>query len=366
MRLPLRDELRGRSPYGAPQLDVPVRLNVNENPYPPSSQMVADIAEAVGATAAGLNRYPDRDAMALRADLADYLKLESQVELRPDQVWAANGSNEVMIQLLQAFAGHGRTVLGADPGYSMYGEYCLITGSTWTQVPRREDFTLDVAALADAVATQRPSVLLLASPNNPTGTALQETDLRVVLEMTRESGPDGADTVVVIDEAYGEFRRDGVASALHLLADHPHLVVSRTMSKAFGAAGLRLGYLAAAPEIIDALMIVRLPYHLSALTQAAGRAALGHAVEQLAQINVLRAERDRLEEALTSLGWKVAPSDANFVFFGITDRAGEVWQQLLDDGVLIRHTGPAGWLRVSVGTPEENDRFIEAIGKVRT
>lgn len=366
MRLPLRTELRGRSPYGAPQLDVPVRLNVNENPYPPSDEMVADIVEAVKGAAAGLNRYADRDAMELRADLADYLEMESRVKLPPRQVWAANGSNEIMAQLLQAFGGHGRTVLGADPGYSMYGEYCLITGSTWSQVPRRQDFTLDTEALAQAVAAEQPSVILLASPNNPTGTALDEADLKKVLEMTRGSGPEGADTLVVIDEAYGEFRREGTASALHLLADNPHLVVSRTMSKAFGAAGLRLGYLAAAPEVIDALMIVRLPYHLSALTQAAAGAALKHARGQLAQVNLLRSERARLEEALTSLGWKVAPSDANFVFFGISDRAAQVWQELLDDGVLIRDTGPAGWLRVSVGTPEENDRFIEAIGKVRT
>lgn len=344
---------------------MPVRLNVNENPYAPSEEMVADIAEAVADAARGLNRYPDRDALGLRADLANYLALESGTRLDPAQVWAANGSNEVMIQLLQAFAGHGRTVLGADPGYSMYGEYCLITGSTWAQCRRNEDFTLNLDLLAEAVAEHRPAVILLASPNNPTGTALEPDSLDRVLELAVGAGPEGADTIVVVDEAYGEFRRDGVPSAVEKLAAHPNLVISRTMSKAFGAAGLRLGYLAAAPEVIDALMIVRLPYHLSALIQAAARAALAHAPEQLAQVNLLRTERARLETSLTSLGWKVAPSDANFVFFGVSERADDVWQELLDDGVLIRNTGPAGWLRVSVGTPEENDRFLEAMGKVR-
>lgn len=359
--LPLREDLAGLAPYGAPQLDVPVLLNVNENPYAPSEQVVASIAEAVAGAARGLNRYPDRDFLDLRKDLADYLLAESGVALAPEQVWAANGSNEVMLHLLQAFGGPGRTALSFAPTYSMYPEYARDTFTAWVAGRREEDFSLDAAAARRAIAEHEPSVVLLASPNNPTGTALGLEVVREVLEAAAEV-PGGC--VVVVDEAYGEFRRAGVPSALTLLAEHPHLAVSRTMSKAFGMAGARLGYLAAAPALVDALRVVRLPYHLSAVTQAVARAALAHASELMAQVASLRAERDTTVAWLRERGLQVADSDANFAMFGTFEDRRAVWQGLLDRGVLIREVGPPGWLRVSVGTPEEMTAFKDALVEV--
>ena len=360
-RLPLRPELAGLRPYGAPQLDVPVLLNVNENPYPPSPAVVDDIAAAVRVAAAGLNRYPDRDFTALRSDLADYLAAESGVRLAPERIWAANGSNEVMLHLFQAFGGPGRTALSFDPTYSMYPEYARDTMTAWVAGRRAADFTLEPGAAAATIARVAPSVVLLASPNNPTGTALPLATTVAVLDAAREV-PGGC--VVVVDEAYAEFRRAGTPSALELLEAHPHLAVSRTMSKAFALAGGRVGYLAAAAEIVDALRVVRLPYHLSAVTQAVARAALAHRDELMAQIGTLRAERDGLVAWLRGEGLTVAESDANFVLFGRFPDRHVVWQGLLERGVLIREVGPAGWLRVSVGTPVETAAFRAALAEV--
>ncbi|MCI1676233.1 MAG: histidinol-phosphate transaminase [Ancrocorticia sp.] len=363
--LPKRPIFAGESPYGAPQLNVPVCLNVNENPYAPSESLVQDIANAVADAAKSLNRYPDRDFPALRDDLAHYLADEAGVTVAPENIWAANGSNEVMLHLLQAFAGPGRTVVSFAPTYSMYPEYARDTDSTWVAAPRAEDFQLDMSIVRSVLERERPAIVLLASPNNPTGTALPQDQLAEILEIAQETGPDtGTASIIVVDEAYAEFRRVGVPSALELLNANPHLVVSRTMSKAFGAAGLRLGYMAASQEIVDQVRIVRLPYHLSALTQAAARAALRHRAALRGQIAELRASRDRLAADLSGLGLAVAPSDANFVLFGTFSDRHAVWQGLLDRGVLIREVGPKGWLRVSVGTPAENATFMAALKEV--
>ncbi|NLF05160.1 MAG: histidinol-phosphate transaminase [Actinomycetales bacterium] len=359
--LPLRADLAGLTPYGAPQLDVPVLLNVNENPYAPSDAVVSSIAQAVTGAARGLNRYPDRDFLDLRKDLAAYLFAESGVALAPEQVWAANGSNEVMLHLLQAFGGPGRTVLSFAPTYSMYPEYARDTFTTWVAGRREADFSLDPDAARRAIAEHAPSVVLLASPNNPTGTALGLDVVRAVLDAAADV-PGGC--VVVVDEAYGEFRREGTPSALTLLATYPHLAVSRTMSKAFGMAGARLGYLAASSELVDALRVVRLPYHLSAVSQAVARAALAHSAELMAQVGSLRAERDQTVAWLRERGLAVADSDANFALFGTFDDRRAVWQGLLDRGVLIREVGPPGWLRVSIGTPEEMAAFKDALVEV--
>ncbi|CAM3656904.1 histidinol-phosphate transaminase [Isoptericola cucumis] len=377
VRLPLRPELADEVPYGAPQLDVPVLLNVNENPYAPSEEVVATIAREVAAAARGLHRYPDRDFSALRADLAAYLARESGVALRPEQVWAANGSNEVMLHLLQAFGGPGRTAVSFAPTYSMYPEYARDTHTRWVTGRRASDFTVDVEQAVATIERERPAVVLLASPNNPTGTALPLATVEAVLDAAaRVEVPDApevagrrAGAVVVVDEAYAEFRRPGTPSALELLADHPNLAVTRTMSKAFAAAGLRLGYLAASSALVDALRVVRLPYHLSAVTQAAARGALAHHDELLAQVQQLRGERDDLVEWLRAqqhrgAGLQVADSDANFVLFGTFADRHAVWQGLLDRGVLIRETGPDGWLRVSVGTPAETAAFRDALTDV--
>jgi histidinol-phosphate aminotransferase len=351
--LPLRPELVGEVPYGAPQLDVPCRLNVNENPYPPSEQVVAEIAAAVAAAARGMNRYPDRDALALRGDLAHYLGHG----LSADQVWAANGSNEVMLHVLSAFGGPGRSVLSFSPTYSMYPEYARNTHTTWLTHPRRADFTIDGDDAVAAITEHRPDVVLVTSPNNPTGTAVS---LDVVAQICAATSG-----VVVVDEAYVEFARAGTPSALRLLPEFPRLAVSRTMSKAFAFAGGRLGYLAAAPAFVDALRIVRLPYHLSDLTQATARVALAHADEMLAHVDELRGARDDLAGWLADQGLEVADSDANFVLFGRFPDRHRVWQGLLDRGVLIRETGPPGWLRVSVGTPDEMAAFRDALTAVR-
>ncbi|RCK71491.1 histidinol-phosphate transaminase [Desertihabitans brevis] len=348
--LPLRPELAGQEPYGAPQLDVPHRLNVNENPYPPSPGLLAAIGRA--AADPGLNRYPDREATALRTDLAAYLGHG----LGPENVWAANGSNEVMTHLLQAFGGPGRTVLTFAPSYSMYPEYARNTYTRYLTAPRRPDFTVDADLVRAAVAEHHPDVLLLTSPNNPTGTSVSLDVVRLACEV--------APGMVVVDEAYQEFARSGTPSALSLLAEHPRLVVTRTMSKAFAFAGGRLGYLAAAPAVVDACRIVRLPYHLSAVTQAVARVALAHAPELLSQVDALRRERDLLVDWLRDRGLAVADTDANFVLFGRFADRSAVWRGLLERGVLIRETGPDGWLRVSAGTPTEMAAFRTALVQV--
>ena len=353
--LPLRPELRDEQPYGAPQIDVPVRLNTNENPYGPSEAVAADVAASVRAAALGLNRYPDREARALREALAGYLSREV-AGLDASRVWAANGSNEVMQQILQAFGGPGRTALSFAPTYSMYPEYARNTHTRWVAGRRRDDFGIDVDAALELIATEQPDVVFLTSPNNPTGTALDPAHTRAVLQ--------AAPGVVVVDEAYAEFRRAGTPTALELLDDHPRLIVTRTMSKAFALAGGRLGYLAAHPAVVDALRIVRLPYHLSAVTQATAVAALRHTDELLAQVDALRSERDRTAERLRAGGFTVADSDANFVLFGTFDDRHATWQALVDRGVLVRETGPLGWLRVSIGTPEEMDAFHTALTEV--
>jgi histidinol-phosphate aminotransferase len=354
---PLREELVGLAPYGAPQLDVPVQLNVNENPYPPSAAVVEDIAASVAAVAGTLNRYPDREFTELRIALAAYLNTDGGQGVRPAQVWAANGSNEVMLHLLQAFGGPGRTAVSFAPTYSMYPEYARDTGTRWVEGRRADDFVLDPDAARELVRRERPSVVLLPSPNNPTGTALPLATVEALCEAADESG----DGLVVVDEAYAEFRRTGTPSALELLPSLRNLVVSRTMSKAFALAGARLGYLAAAPEICDAIRVVRLPYHLGAVTQAAALAALRHADELLARVDDLRAERDRTVDWLRDQGLTVADSDANFCLFGTVPDRAAVWQALVDRGVLVREVGPEGWLRVSIGTSDEMAAFRAAL-----
>lgn len=350
--LPVRDELRGAAPYGAPELDVAVRLNVNENPYGPTPEIADEMAEVVRAAARDLNRYPDREALGLRGDLAEYLGHG----LTAAQVWAANGSNEVMLQVMQAFGGPGRTVLSFEPTYSMYAEYARSTATRWFAAPRREDFSVDMDAAVDVVRREKPAVTLLASPNNPTGTALP---LDVVVAVCAAS-----DGIVVVDEAYAEFRRPGVPAALTLLDSQPRLAVTRTMSKAFGVAGLRLGYLAGSSDLVDALRLVRLPYHLSTVTQRLARVVLGHADEMLATIDGLRAERDQTVDWLRAQGYLAADSDANFVLFGVFDDAHAVWSGLLEQGVLVRESSPDGWLRVSMGTPEQMHAFRSALSNV--
>jgi histidinol-phosphate aminotransferase len=347
--LPIRDDLRGLSPYGAPQLDVPVRLNTNENSYPVPDTVVEAIDKALQAELRDLNRYPDRDAVALRTDLAGYLGHD----LKTENLWAANGSNEVQQQLLQVFAGPGRVALGFTPAYSMHPLLAKGTGTTWVDGYRAEDFGLGAAHAVAQVERHRPDIVFLCSPNNPTGTALDPAVVTAVL--------DAAPGMVVVDEAYAEFARPGTPSALSVLPGHQRLVVTRTMSKAFGFAGGRLGYLAADPEVVDAVQLVRLPYHLSSLTQAAARAALAHRGALLATVEAIKEQRDRIVAALRSRGFRVADSDANFVLYETGGDQKKAWRDLLERGVLVRDVGLPGWLRVTAGTPSETDAFLEAL-----
>jgi histidinol-phosphate aminotransferase len=354
--LPLRPELRGRTAYGAPQLQVRHRLNTNENPHLLPPELLADLGEALGHAALELNRYPDRDAVELRRDLATYLTRTSGQVVEPAQVWAANGSNEVLQQILQAFGGAGRTALGFTPSYSMHPLISAGTGTGWVDGHRREDFTIDAAQATAQVREVRPDVVFVTSPNNPTGTAVALETITTIYDAT--------EGVVVVDEAYAEFARAGIPSALTLLPGRPRLLVSRTMSKAFGMAGLRLGYLAADPAVVDALQLVRLPYHLSSLTQAAARTALAHTDALLATVDAVKAERDRIVAALPGMGLTSVPSDANFVLFGRFADAPAVWKGLLAHDVLVRDVGLPGWLRVTAGTTEETDAFLTALGEV--
>ena len=351
--LPLRDDLRGRTPYGAPQLDVAVRLNTNENSYDVPAEVVTAVVDAVAREVPHLNRYPDREFAALRRDLAAYLGHH----LAPDQVWAANGSNEVLQQLLQAFGGPGRTALGFTQAYSMHPIISNATGTAWVDGRRDADFDLDSRHVATQVADIDPDVVFLCSPNNPTGTALSPDVVRAACEAARG--------MVVVDEAYAEFARDGAATAVSLLPGRPRLVVTRTMSKAFTFAGARLGYLAADPAVCDALRLVRLPYHLSSLTQAAARAALAHAGTLLATVDAIKAQRDRIVTELPGLGLHPVPSDANFVLFGGLDDEKRTWQELLERGVLVRDVGIRHHLRVTAGTPDETTAFLDAIRDTR-
>ncbi|MEB3048508.1 histidinol-phosphate transaminase [Mycolicibacter sp. MYC123] len=355
--LPLRDDLRGKSPYGAPQLEVPVRLNTNENPYPPSQALIDDVARSVRAAAAELHRYPDRDAVALRADLAGYLSGVAGVEVGPQNVWAANGSNEILQQLLQAFGGPGRSAIGFVPSYSMHPIISDGTQTRWLAAHRAGDFGLDVAVAVAAIIEHKPDVVFVTSPNNPSGQSIPLDDLRAVL--------DAAPGIVIVDEAYGEFSSQ--PTAIGLIADYPaKLIVSRTMSKAFAFAGGRLGYLVAAPAVIDAMLLVRLPYHLSVLTQEAARAALRHADDTLGSVAKLIAERERVCAALAGMGFRVIPSDANFVLFGRFTEAPAAWQRYLDTGVLIRDVGIPGYLRTTIGLPAENDALLAASERLVT
>ena len=347
--LPLRDDLKGRVPYGAPQLHVRYPLNVNENSHPIPEPVARHIVESIAHAVLTVNRYPDREFTELRDSLAAYLGNG----ISPAQIWAANGSNEIIQHTLQAFGGPGRSVLGFPPTYSMHAIIAAGTGTRWIDAERDADFELSAETVVAAIEEHQPDLVFLCSPNNPTGTPM---DLAVI-----EAAYAATPGIVFVDEAYAEFAPVGTASALTLLPDRERLLVSRTMSKAFAFAGARLGYLAADPVIADALRLVRLPYHLSGLTQAAAVAALAHAPEMLAMVDDISAQRDRLLVELPRLGFRAYPSAANFVLFdGLTD-AHSTFLALLERDILVRDVGIPGALRVTAGMAGETSAFLEAL-----
>lgn len=350
--LPLRDSLRGREPYGAPQLNVPIALNVNENTHELPSEVIKDIVKRVGEAAHNINRYPDREFEALRVALANYLGHS----LAANQIWAANGSNEVLQQIFQAFGGPGRLAMGFGPTYSMYSLIALGADTEYLNAPRGERYELTPELVRAAIEEHKPDIVMLCSPNNPTGTPLSLECIEAAYEAT--------EGIVVVDEAYAEFANES-HSALSLLPGRPRLMISRTMSKAFAFAGARVGYLAADPAVIDALRLVRLPYHLSAFTQAAAEAALDHADSLLATVADIRAQRDRLVIELRSLGFDPYRSDSNFVLFaGVADPE-RTFTELLDRGVLVRNVGIPHTLRVTAGTEAETTAFLEALAELQ-
>lgn len=347
--LPLRADLVGRSAYGAPQLHVPVALNVNENTHPVPDDVQADILARIAVALGEVNRYPDREFTVLREALAGYLGHG----LLAEQLWAANGSNEVLQHVFQAFGGPGRSVLTFPPTYSMYANIAVSTGTSVVEGRRDDDFRLSPETVVAEIDRTRADLVFLCAPNNPTGTPVGLDTIRAAYDAT--------DGVVVVDEAYGEFMPADAPSAVTLLPGRPRLAISRTMSKAFAFAGARLGYLAADPALTDALRLVRLPYHLSALTQAAALGALAHAPAMLAMVDEICVQRDRTAAGLEGLGYRVAPSWTNFLLFsGVTDPKA-LWRELLDRGVLIRDLAIPGSLRVSAGTAAETDTFLEAM-----
>ena len=348
--LPLREDLRGRLPYGAPMIDVPVTLNVNENTHPMPQEVIDAITRDVAEAAVTLNRYPDREFDTLRAELANYLGHG----LTPENIWAANGSNEILQQLMQVFGGPGRSVMSFAPTYSMYPLLADGTNTAFIAGTRAADYSLTAASAVEQIEEHKPSIVILCSPNNPTGTGLGLDVIEAVYDAVA-----AYNGIVVVDEAYAEFAQDRTQNALTLLPGRPNLVVSRTMSKAFALAGARLGYFAADPAVADAVRLVRLPYHLSAVTQATAIAALRHRTQLLANVDDIRAQRDRIVEHLTGLGLEPAVSDSNFVFFGGLKDEKAAWNYLLERGVLVRDNGIPGYLRVTAGTEAETSAFLD-------
>jgi len=351
--LPLRETLRPMSPYGAPQVPAQASLNTNENPYPPSPALQKAIAEAVAQVAANLNRYPDRDATVLRTKLANYINELSGTDFAAENVWAANGSNEIIQSIFLAFA--GGSVLGFTPSYSMHPLIAKVTGAEWIDGKRNADFSFNTSDAVSEILRNKPTLTFITTPNNPTGGAVTIDEIQELADACKTVGG-----LLVVDEAYAEFSQE--KSAVTLIANNPHVLVIRTMSKAFAFAGARVGYLVSDVAVKDAMMIVRLPYHLSSLTQAAAEVAIDHRAELLAGVSVLIESRATVVQALHEMGLTTIPSSANFVLFtGFKQEAPQLWGALLEKGVLIRDVGLSGYLRVTIGNEAENTLFISAL-----
>lgn len=348
----LNPNLSGLKPYGAPQIDVPVRLNTNENPYPLDSNLQNEIMSQISREIEGLNRYPDRDATVLRKTLADYVNQISSTSFSEANVWVANGSNEILQSIVLAF--HGEA-MGFEPSYSMHPLISRSVGKNWISIKRRSDFSLDVTTAMNAISEHKPGIVFLTTPNNPTGDSISVADIAQIAQVALENT-----AIVVVDEAYFEFSNHD--SAVGLIAQFPNLVVSRTMSKAFAFAGARVGYLVADPKIIEAMLLIRLPYHLSNLTQAAALAALKSRNRLSEDVVRIKQDRELLVASLKELGLSVINSDANFVLFsGFPMSSQELWKELVSQGVLIRDVGIPGYLRATIGTYQENAALLSAL-----
>jgi histidinol-phosphate aminotransferase len=341
------------SPYGAPQVPAHASLNTNENPYSPPPALQKAITDAVSRVAADLNRYPDRDATTLRTKLADYINELSSTKFSADNIWAANGSNEIIQSIFLAFA--SGSVLGFTPSYSMHPLIAKVTGAQWIDGKRNADFSLNTTDAVAEIQKHKPALTFITTPNNPTGGAVTIAEIQKLADVCKSVGG-----LLVVDEAYAEFSRE--KSAVTLIANNPHVIVIRTMSKAFAFAGARVGYLVSDVAVKDAMMIVRLPYHLSALTQAAAQVAIDHRAELLGGVATLIAARESVVRGLREMGLTTIDSSANFVLFtGFKQDAPHLWAALLEKGVLIRDVGLSGYLRVTIGNEAENNLFLSAL-----
>lgn len=344
--------------YHSPQVDVRVRLNTNEAPEPPPPAFVETLRAALGAVS--WHRYPDRDAGALRARIAEVEGPAVPGGLRTRQVFAANGSNEVLQSLCLAYGGAGRSVATFEPTYALHSHIARVTGTGVVSGGRAADFTSDLAEVERVVVGERPTITFLCSPNNPTGRVEDEHTVRAVLELV-----ESVDGLLVVDEAYGQF---APWSALALVDEDRPVAVTRTFSKTWSAAGLRLGYLLGPTWVVDELEKVVLPYHLDAVTQLAGVLALDHQREMQERVAHLVEERGRVQRVLDELPVEQWPSGANFILFRPLNRDGDdVWHSLLADSVLVRNCsswpGLEGCLRVTLGTRAEDDEFLAALGR---
>lgn len=345
-----RAELGLSQGYHSPQLSVDVRLNTNESPFPPPEGWLEALFEE--ARRMDLNRYPDRQALALREALAEFHGV------RPEQVFAANGSNEVLQCLLLAYGGPGAKAVMWEPTYALHSHIAHLTGTEVVAGQRGQGFSLVPGAAVEVLRREQPSVVFFCSPNNPTGTA--EDPATVSAALSASGG------LVVVDEAYGQFSS---WSALGMVGDDVPLVVVRTFSKTWSMAGLRLGYVVGPAEVVEVLERVALPYHLDSLKQAAGRLALSYAGEMESRVAAIVAERERLALQLRRMPVEIWPSQANFLLFRPLSREGrEVWEELVRRSVLVRDTsswpGLEGCLRVTVGSVSDDDRFLAALHEI--
>jgi histidinol-phosphate aminotransferase len=342
--LPIRRDLVGQLPYGAPQIDVPIRLNVNENTFGIPEEVALKIVQRTAEAALTLNRYPDREFIELRRMLAEFLG----GNLAAEQIWAANGSNEILQQFFQVFGGPDVKAISFGPTYSMYLNIARTTLTEYQLLPRLEDYSLSEEYVRREILKAKPQIVILCSPNNPTGTGIS---LDVI-----KAAYDSFEGMLLVDEAYQEFANS--PSAISLLPGRPRLVISRTMSKAFAFAGARVGYMAADAAVVDAMRIVRLPYHLSALTQAAAMAALETSGQLLANVQQIKVQRDRIMAGVLKMGLRPLPSDANFVLIeGFSDTQ-MIFDGLLSKGIIVRDIGIAGCLRVTAGTEAETTKLL--------
>ena len=355
--LPIRSALADLKPYGAPQITDVIALNTNENPYQLPDTVVSEMLATLPKILQNLNRYPDREATALRSALASYINGTTTRKFTVSNIWAANGSNEILQTLMLACGDRG--ALGFIPSYSVHPLIAKATGTSWISNDRDENFELDVDKAIQAISDKKPGITFITTPNNPTGTATAYKDLeKLAIAASQIEG------LLIVDEAYAEFSQE--KSAVDLISKYPNVVVVRTMSKAFAFAGARVGYAVCDEAVVNAMLVTRLPYHLSSTTQALALVALNNSKLLLAEVDALITERNRVANELTKLGFEVSPSSANFLIFsGFAGDSKSVWKALVSDGVLVRDVGLDGYLRVTIGLPSENQQFLAAIASHR-